>query len=101
MDIESHAPAKATNVRPAEREKVYVVTYHEVPPPGEMENDPQIFCAAMGLIFSWIPIVGILTFCLNLDAPPGSPRHSLASAALSISLFVLVFNLLFWSIWLS
>lgn len=100
MDEESHQPIVATNVHPVEQEKrVVVVTYQDVPPSSEVDGS-QISCAVIGLIFSWIPIVGLITFCVNCDAPRGSVRYSIASAALMISILVLLFNLLFWSIFL-
>ena len=98
IDPESQEPIVATNVQPADnQERVFVVSYQEVPPASESEYDPWVSCAAVGLIFSWIPIVGILTFCLNINAPRNSLRYSLASMALLVSFLVLLFNLIFWS----
>lgn len=100
IDPESQEPIVATDVRPAEaanQERVFVVTYQEVTPFNEAEYDPWVSCAAIGLVFSWIPIVGILTFCFNANAPRNSLRHSLATMALLVSFMVLLFNIIFWS----
>ncbi len=100
VDPESQQPIVATNVQPADtagQERIFVVTYQEVSPGNDTEYDPWVPCAAVGLIFSWIPIVGILTFCFNANAPRNSLRRSLASMALLVSFMVLLFNVIFWS----
>jgi hypothetical protein len=62
----------------------------------EDRNGAGMCCVLFGFIFSWIPIVGILTYIVNCDAPRGSPRAFWATAALCVSLFVLLFNIVFW-----
>lgn len=54
-------------------------------------------CTICGTIFSFIPIVGFVTFCVNSDAPRTSMRYNLASLACAISIFVVFFNLFFFS----
>jgi hypothetical protein len=65
-------------------------------------DDPHegwLWCAITGCVFSWIPIVGCITFCFNSDAPFGTLRRKYSSLALSISFLSLCFNLLFWPLW--
>lgn len=59
-------------------------------------NDPMIPCAIVGLLFSWIPLVGIITFCFNFDAPLLSVRYRIAQLALMVSILSLLFNVIFW-----
>lgn len=64
------------------------------------ESDPKTACAFCGLLFSWIPIVGIIAYLVNLDAPRDSTRYKLARSALIVSsiliIFVLLFCIIFW-----
>lgn len=104
IDPESQQPIQATDVRPADQVPPRIV-YVGIVDPGPSYNefreepgqpDPRALCAALGLAFSWIPIVGFITFFVNLDAPRGTPRHSFATAACAISSFVVLFNIIFW-----
>jgi hypothetical protein len=61
-------------------------------------NDFMLGCSIIGCLLAWVPIVGCITFCLNLDAPGGSPRRFFSTLALMISLFVLFFNIFYWPI---
>ena len=63
-------------------------------------NPGMVICAIIGLSFSWIPIVGFVTFCANIDAPKGSFRQILASTACCISTFLFIFCFLFWPLWI-
>lgn len=97
IDPESNEHVAAVNVQPTEtleQERMAIVIYQEVP---ETVNDPWVPCAVVGLIFSWLPIVGLLTFCLNVYAPQNSLRQSLARMALMVSVVVLIINIVFWS----
>lgn len=64
-------------------------------------NDPReegmLWCAIVGCLFSWIPLIGCLTFAVNADAPLGSPRRCYAKTACSIAMVVILFNIFFWS----
>eukprot|EP00518_Triparma_eleuthera_P008282 CAMPEP_0182479136 /NCGR_PEP_ID=MMETSP1319-20130603/33674_1 /TAXON_ID=172717 /ORGANISM="Bolidomonas pacifica, Strain RCC208" /LENGTH=110 /DNA_ID=CAMNT_0024680543 /DNA_START=21 /DNA_END=350 /DNA_ORIENTATION=+ len=42
-------------------------------PQNEQQGDAT--CAWCGCMFSWIPIVGFITYCYNHDAPDGSERQ--------------------------
>jgi hypothetical protein len=108
IDPESQQPIRATDVRlaePAVPPRVVYVAIQEGPYPGMynqndgVQPDPGVFCAAMGLAFSWIPIVGCLTFAVNANAPRNSARFSLASAACAVSSLVVIFNIIFWSLY--
>jgi hypothetical protein len=62
-------------------------------------DDPHegwLWCAIIGCVFAWMPIVGCITFCFNADAYFGTLRRKYSSLALSISFISLCFNLLFW-----
>lgn len=54
-------------------------------------------CAIIGFIFSWIPIIGFITYCINFDAPLNSQRRLFAHMACLIAMIVLLFNIFFWS----
>jgi hypothetical protein len=103
MDPESQQPIRATNVRLAEPAVPPRIVYVAVQEGGMYhqddgsQSDPGVFCAAIGLAFSWIPIVGCLTFAINANAPRNSARFSLASAACAVSSLVVLFNIIFWS----
>lgn len=86
VDLEQQAPAHP--------EIIIVV----VPAEENLDNmnDPMIPCAIVGLLFSWIPLVGIITFCFNLDAPMYSMRYKIAQLALVVSCLSLLFNIIFW-----
>ena len=65
-------------------------------------QDPRprmLWCAYVGLLFSWIPIVGFVTFLFNLDAPKDTLRRSLARGACCISTFLFLLFFLFWPWW--
>lgn len=59
-------------------------------------RDPREQCAFMGCLFSWIPIVGFITFCINCDAPMHSRRSYWSNMACIVATVVLFFNLIFW-----
>ncbi len=54
-------------------------------------------CAICGCLFSWIPIVGLITYCVNLNAPRGSQTRIWASTAFCVSLVIIIINLLIWT----
>ncbi|KAJ1430063.1 hypothetical protein B484DRAFT_54255 [Ochromonadaceae sp. CCMP2298] len=62
----------------------------------EAEYFPLCF-AWFFLALSWIPPVGCVSLCLNFDAPRGS-RLCLAWIAFTVSLLVVLFNVVFWSL---
>ena len=57
-------------------------------------EEPFPLCAMIGFLFSWIPIIGLLTFAFNCRAPFGSSRRWYATAALTISFAVLIAGIL-------
>lgn len=77
---------------------------HRHPPP---RNPPHLIletgdeCAFFGCLFSWIPVVGILTCLLNYDAPPTSRRAYWARHACMISSIIIFINIVFWFSWSS
>lgn len=64
----------------------------------EDNNSGFALCAIIGFMFSWIPIIGFLTFCLNIDAPPGTERRLWSNAACLVSSLVILFNIIFWTV---
>lgn len=62
------------------------------------QESPMKYCAICGCVFSWIPIVGLITYCVNWNAPRGSQTRMWASIALCVSLAIIIFNLLYWTI---
>lgn len=76
--------------------------YPAVAAEGYAANDPHpelLTCAMVGFLFSWIPLIGIATYLVNMNAPRGSPRHTFAQSACCITTFVLLFNMIFWTAW--
>jgi hypothetical protein len=65
----------------------------------EDRNSGMLICAIVGFVFSWIPIIGFLTYCMNTDAPQGSPRRLYAISSCCIAMIVAVFNIIFWAIY--
>ena len=59
-------------------------------------NEEMLPCAICGFIFSWIPLVGMITFCVNMNAPRRSLRRTFAQSACCVATFVILFNLIFW-----
>jgi hypothetical protein len=51
----------------------------------------------VGCIFSWIPLEGFITYAVHWPAPYYSRRAFLARTALTISLVVLIMNVIYWS----
>ena len=102
VDVEAQIPipviADANVQQPRDYDRVVYVQYRE-PPIDDTENDPMVGCALCGLFFSWIPLIGFATFCLNLDAPRTSTRFSLAYCACLISTIVVFINIIFWSMY--
>ena len=97
-DPESQQPITATDVRAVEPRirTIYVIEEED----RDLVEDPAggalVLCAFCGLVFSWIPIVGLVTFCVNSGAPRRSLRYNFAVMALTISMAVIFFNLIFW-----
>lgn len=93
-DVESQKPIYATEVQPVQ---MLVVQQEEILPPPNDADDPWVACTLCGLLFSWIPIIGCLTFVANMNAPRNSLRAALARAACSVAMLVVLFNIIFWS----
>lgn len=93
-DVESQVPVYATNVRQVD--VVYVQSDDQVYQQDD-RNDPWVVCAMCGLLFSWIPIIGCLTFLANMNAPQQSLRAALARAACCVATLIVLFNIIFWS----
>lgn len=69
--------------------------HHFAPPPPLHEDGEE--CALVGCIFSWIPLVGLITYAIHWSAPYFSRRAFWARTALVISLVVLIINIIYWS----
>jgi hypothetical protein len=54
-------------------------------------------CAIVGCAFSWIPIIGCVTWAVNCNAPPNSPRRFWATMACAVAMTIALFNIIFWS----
>jgi len=63
------------------------------------DNDPRLPCTIMGFCFSWIPLIGVLTYLCNLDAPSDSLRARYARGACMVATIVVIFNLFFWTLY--
>lgn len=72
---------------------------NQLPPNYDYGPEPGEFCATIGCFFSWIPIIGILNFLLNTDAPPQSKRQWLANMSCFIAGSILFINFVFWISW--
>ena len=104
-DIESQTPMvlvqDARPLDPAQQQRVVNVAYpvaaYGPPIMDDPNTDPLLGCALVGLCFSWIPIVGFITFCVNVNAPHNSLRYSVANTACLISSLIVIFNVIFWS----
>jgi hypothetical protein len=59
------------------------------------ERDPGEDCAQIGCLLSWIPIIGIVTCCVNMDAPSDSPRAYWSRIAFVISCVVIALNIVY------
>ncbi len=57
----------------------------------QQENTPK--WTILGFCFSWIPIVGLITYCANWNAPRGSKRKKWANRALGVAVVVSLLNL--------
>jgi hypothetical protein len=67
----------------------------------QLETEYLPLCFAwFFLALSWILPVGYVSLCLNFDAPRGS-RLCLAWIAFTVSLLVVLFNVVFWSLFYS
>lgn len=53
-------------------------------------------CALCGLCFSWLVLVGWITFCMNISAPPGSRRRRYAQQACGVATTVFILNIIFY-----
>ena len=62
------------------------------------DKDPFETCAMIGCLFSWIPIVGIVTGWINRDARQGSATQSWARTALFISLIILIIGIVYFTL---
>eukprot|EP00981_Chlorochromonas_danica_P002983 scaffold601_cov170-Ochromonas_danica.AAC.44 len=92
--------AETTSTAPTMRERI--IRVYEIPAVREDRPDPLpqlLVCAIVGCLFSWIPIIGCLTWIVNITAPPGSPRRIWANTACAIATLVVFFNIFFWCIW--
>lgn len=54
--------------------------------------EEDLSCAYCGVLLSWIPIIGWISFCMNSNAPRGSRRRLLAKWACWIATAVFAFN---------
>ena len=61
------------------------------------ERDPEEDCARIGCLFSWIPIIGIITCCVNMDAPSDSPRALWSRIALVVACVVICLNIIYFA----
>ena len=95
-DVESQVPVYATNVQQVGAVYVIPVSDDQINQ-NEDQNDPWVVCAMCGLLFSWIPIIGCITFAANLNAPQHSLRAALARAACCVAMLIVLFNIIFWS----
>lgn len=59
-------------------------------------REPGEDCAQIGCLFSWIPIIGFITCCYHIDAPPLSRREYFAHRACCVATIIVVVNLIFW-----
>ena len=59
-----------------------------------VEDSRLLCCAIIGFIFSWIPIIGFLTFCLHSNAPVRSQRAVFAHMACFVAGIVVFLNIL-------
>jgi hypothetical protein len=59
------------------------------------DRDPGEDCAQIGCLLSWIPIIGIITCCVNMDAPSDSPRAYWSRIAFGISCVVIALNIVY------
>jgi hypothetical protein len=75
-------------------------SYGYGPGPGPKPGpEPGELCATVGCLFSWIPLIGILNFVFNTDAPPQSRRQWLAQMSCFIAGSILFINFVFWISW--
>ena len=80
-----------------QQQQPYVRTYQQQPDGVvyvqiEEEDDS---CARVGCIFSWIPLVGWITYCANMStAVPGSSRWRLARTAGVVATIVFLINVI-------
>ena len=75
----------------------YQVGYEQSQPPNVTiyERDPREDCAQIGCLLSWIPIIGIITCCVNMDAPSDSPRAYWSRIAFAVSCVVIMLNIVY------
>lgn len=74
--------------------------YPPPPPPPQVilvyQEDPAECCSQVGCLLSWIPIIGMVNFCVHLDAPPMSRRQWFAQMSCYIATAVIILNIIFW-----
>lgn len=86
-------PATATTTT-----TVYVIQRDiESTNPVDPYDERALSCVLVGVCFSWIPIIGLMTYCFNFTAPRGSLTYRYALLALLIALISSIFNIIFWS----
>jgi hypothetical protein len=61
------------------------------------QNSSLLPCAIFGFLFSWIPLIGIINYLVNMNAPRSSTRSMIARSSCWIATVVIFFNLIFWS----
>ncbi len=103
-DVEASAPVYAVPivhepqvevVRPTPATIIYVRDNQEQ----FVDPDPHpgmLPCAMFGCIFAWIPLIGIINFLVNMNAPHNSRRRMFAQSSCFIASFIIFFNILFW-----
>lgn len=79
------------------QQTIYVMDRDNIPNNHDA-TDPFLSCAILGFCFSWIPIIGIITYLFNFDADSNSLRAKYSKSACCIATFVILFNLFFWCI---
>ncbi|ELR18998.1 uncharacterized protein ACA1_234460 [Acanthamoeba castellanii str. Neff] len=74
-----------------------VVAVHMAPPVyhdyHHHHHDEHLGCARLGCLLSWIPLIGLITFVLNVGAPMGSRRRRLAWISLFVAAFMVCSSL--------
>ena len=82
---------------PQTGEQQFVVVNPNAPQPQTIivqgDTGPYVddyWCALIGLLFSWIPLVGFFTCCINAGAPAGSLTRRYAIAAGVVAAVVLI-----------
>lgn len=77
---------------PTSAERMDIVTVSQQDPDSEIVPTT---CACIGLAFSWLPLVGLFNFVLNLGAPAGSVRKLLGTLSCVVASIVFLFWIIF------